>query len=93
MKRLFPFILIAVISASCEQETPLIHLPSQKAVNTLHTCKWAECPYHGIKPTQYRYIVEYVGNYGSEAYYIDSLHLAYPSAEYEELETRLETIK
>ena len=93
MKRLLPFILIAVIAASCERETTLIHLPSHKVVIGVHTCKWAECPYHGIKPSQYRYIVEYVGSYGTDAYYIDSLHLAYPSAEYEELETRLETIK
>lgn len=93
MKRLVPFILIAVISVACERETTLIKLPSHKVVSSVHACKWAECPYHGIKPSQYRYIVEYVGSYGTDAYYIDSLHLAYPSAEYEELETRLETIK
>lgn len=91
MKRLFPFILIAVISASCTQKQ--INLPSRKVINENHFCKWAQCPYHGIKPDQFRYIVEYVGNYGSDSYYIDSLHLAYPTAEYEELETRLETIK
>lgn len=91
MKRLF-YILIAVFAASCDKAKP-IQLPSHKYVTSVHACKWAACPYHGIKPTQYRYIVEYVGSYGTDAYYIDSLHLSYPKAEYEELETKLETIK
>lgn len=93
MKNSLNFILISVIAASCNRNTDLIQLPSHKTVNSVHACKWAQCPYHGIKPDQYRYIVEYVGSYGTDAYYIDSLHLAYPTAEYEELETRLETIK
>lgn len=93
MKRLSLFIIIAVIAASCDKEPKPIQLPSHKAVSNVHTCRWAQCPYHGIKPTQYRYIVEYVGSYGTDAYYIDSLHLSYPNAEYEELETKLETIK
>lgn len=86
-------ILIAVLAASCDKEAKLIQLPSHKAVSNVHTCRWAQCPYHGLKPNEYHYIVEYVGSYGTEAYYIDSLHLAYPNAEYEELEIRLGTIK
>lgn len=62
--------------------------------NEPHTCKWNLCPYKGITPDEYRTSVAvYVNGYGTDAYYLDSLHLEYPTAEYEELETKLETIK
>lgn len=87
-------LLIAVISASCDRN-PIrqFKLNSKKVNNNKHTCEWAECPYHGIKPSDYKYIVEYVGSYGTDAYYLDSLHLAYPTYPYELLEMKLNTIK
>lgn len=82
-------VLIAVLASSC---TRTEYKRTQLQSNVLHSCKWATCPYHMIKPSDYRKIVEYVGNEGTDAYYIDSLHLAYPTYEYEQLDSMLFTL-
>lgn len=83
-------ILIAVLASSCTHAEPKrIQLQS----NALHACKWPQCPYHGIRPCDYRKIVEYVGSEGTDAYYIDSLHLVYPTYEYEQLDSMLFAIQ
>lgn len=83
-------IIIAVLASSCTRNN---YNKTQLQSNALHSCKWATCPYHSIKPSDYRKIVEYVGSEGTDAYYIDSLHLAYPTYEYEQLDSMLLTVK
>lgn len=83
-------ILIAVLASSC---TRTKYAKAKLQSNVLHACRWAQCPYHGIRPCDYRKIVDYVGSEGTDAYYIDSLHLAYPTYEYEQLDSMLFAIK
>ena len=57
-----------------------------------HECKWHSCPYKGITPDQWKQsVINYIGNEneGTDAYYIDMLHLEFPELEYDELETKL----
>jgi len=55
-----------------------------------HTCKWVKCPFKGVTPDNYgKAVAAYVGNNESDAYSLDMLHLYYPAAEYEELQTML----
>lgn len=57
-----------------------------------HQCKWKLCPYKGITPDQWKQsVINYIGNEneGTDAYYIDMLHLEFPELEYDELETKL----
>ena len=57
-----------------------------------HQCKWKLCPYKGITPDQWKQsVINYVGNEneGTDAYYIDMLHLEFPELEYDELENKL----
>lgn len=55
-----------------------------------HTCKWKLCPYKGIDQSQFaKSVAAYTGLKEGDAYSIDMLHLYYPQAEYEELETML----
>jgi hypothetical protein len=55
-----------------------------------HTCKWKLCPYKGITSDNFgKAVAAYVGNYESDAFSLDMLHLYSPAAEYEELETML----
>ncbi|MES2382436.1 MAG: hypothetical protein V4538_15420 [Bacteroidota bacterium] len=57
---------------------------------TGHQCKWHLCPYKGITPANYgKAVSNYVGNSESVGYSLDILHLNFPNAEYEELESML----
>jgi len=61
-----------------------------KNENDPHTCKWKLCPYKGITEPQYRQsVTNYVGEEGSDAFYIDLLHLENPEADYDTLEAML----
>lgn len=61
---------------------------------SIHSCKWELCPYTGTCKPHYKVaVIKYVGSHGTDAYFIDSLHLAHPSWEYEKLEAKLKTIK
>lgn len=87
-------IFLAVIATSRKRDPiRIFKLNSKQVHNDKHTCTWPECPYHGIRPNDYKYIVEYVGNYGTDAYYLDSLHLVYPTYPYELLEMELDAMK
>lgn len=52
-----------------------------------HSCKWSLCPYKGITLSEYSIYAEYEP--GSDAYKIDSLHLIYPSFDYDQLDSIL----
>ena len=56
-----------------------------------HACKWELCPYKGITPNQWNQAVrDYTQcEEATDAYLIDILHLEYPMAEYEELDSML----
>ena len=56
-----------------------------------HECRWEHCPYKGVKPGQYEKAVEKYTecDEGTDCYYIDILHLEYPTDEYDQLEEKL----
>jgi hypothetical protein len=55
-----------------------------------HTCKWKLCPYKGITQDNFgKSVAAYVGKSEGDGFSLDMLHLYYPAAEYEELETML----
>lgn len=55
-----------------------------------HTCKWDKCPYKGIQKSDWsKFVIEYTGEQGTDAYYIDMLHLEYPADSYDQLEEKL----
>lgn len=57
---------------------------------TIHSCRWPECPYHGVPESGYKKAVtDYVGEEGTDSWCIDMLHLQYPTLEYEALEELL----
>ena len=52
-----------------------------------HQCKWDKCPYKGVTADlAHRSVSAYVGEVGTDAYYLDILHLQHPTYEYEQLE-------
>lgn len=54
-----------------------------------HKCKWSLCPYKGvIKESYTRKVLQQVGSDDCEEYWLDILHLEYPTEEYEQLEER-----
>lgn len=60
-----------------------------------HTCKWSKCPYKEIVRLEWDgCIIEYTGTERStEAYRADSIHLEYPTWEYDRIDSLLSTIK
>jgi len=71
---------------------PIIIAIILATLNRQHECRWALCPYKGIKYQCYREaVLEYIDpKYDStDAYYIDILHLKYPSLDTDELHDKL----
>ena len=57
-----------------------------------HECKWKHCPYKGITTDKWKQsVINYIGegSEGTDGYFIDMLHLEFPTDEYDELETKL----
>lgn len=54
-----------------------------------HKCRWALCPYKGVKPSHYKEAVKALYEEGTDIYRIDLLHLQYPNDEYDQLEEKL----
>lgn len=76
-------LLLAVLIASCNHKEP-IHK------NESHTCRWPLCPYKGITNDKAaKAVANYVGDSGINAYYIDMLHIQYPTYEYDQLDSLL----
>ena len=52
-----------------------------------HLCRWALCPYKGIKPAQYKdSVLKYTqAEEGSEAVQVDLMHLITPDADYDSI--------
>lgn len=62
-------------------------------MNTAHKCRWDLCPYKGITLDKASKVVaNYVGSSGVDAYYIDMLHIQYPTLDADQLDSLL-TIK
>lgn len=87
MKRLQPmswFMIFASILIA------LVIISVDKAPYKKHSCRWDKCPYKGVTPnTASKAVVSYTGELMTYAYFIDMLHLQYPTEEYEQLEERL----
>lgn len=55
-----------------------------------HQCSWDKCPYKGVAANlAHKSVSAYVGEVYTDAYYLDILHLQYPTYEYEQLEALL----
>lgn len=53
---------------------------------TRHKCRFNSCPYKGVTPNGWSEAVKcYVGEEGTDGYYIDLLHLQYPDLDADEL--------
>jgi len=58
--------------------------------NNGHQCRWDLCPYKGVKINDYSAAVyNYTGEYGTDAYKVDMLHLAHPTYDYDQLDSLL----
>ena len=57
-----------------------------------HTCPYPLCPYQGLQGDCKDTIISYTGQYGTDAYYLDSLHIVHPTSTYEQLEQALTSI-
>jgi len=55
-----------------------------------HQCRWPLCPYRGIDTAKASKVVaNYVGKAGIDAYYIDMLHIKYPTLDADQLDSLL----
>jgi len=56
----------------------------------VHSCRWADCPYHGVPESKYKKTVtDYAGEELTDGWCIDMLHLQYTTLEYDALEELL----
>lgn len=78
---LIGFIILIAALCSCEKVTN----------DNQHSCKWELCPYEGITKAEYNQaVIDYSEcEEGSDCFNIDILHLKYPSAEYDQLDSML----
>ncbi len=55
-----------------------------------HTCRWELCPYKGIIQAKVETAVAtYTGQMCTDAYYIDMLHIKYPTLDADQLDSLL----
>jgi hypothetical protein len=55
-----------------------------------HTCRWDLCPYKGVTKSQASKVVAtYAGEMCTDAYYIDMLHISYPTLDADQLDSLL----
>lgn len=79
MKRIIISVVSIILIASCSSR------------ERHHACVWDTCPYKGRIPTNYKQaVMQYTScEEGTDCYYIDMLHLEFPTEEYDKLEDRL----
>jgi hypothetical protein len=90
---LLALFLFACLCSCNFQSNAERHYKSDVSNITGHTCKWKLCPYEGIFPAQYKQaVIDYSEcEEGSDCFCIDMLHLQYPAAEYDQLDSMLFT--
>jgi hypothetical protein len=79
--KIITFITVLMLACLGDNFSPI----PPKVLST-HECRWSLCPYKGVanQPEAWKDAVETYTHYGegTDAYYIDMLHLEYPTEDW-----------
>lgn len=87
------FVISLLLFSSCKDNSNANEAQVKNAfeqMRNVHQCRWPLCPYKGITNDKAaKAVANYVGDSGIDAYYIDILHIQYPTYEYDQLDSLL----
>jgi hypothetical protein len=82
----------AYITSSRDKINNITALGRTGIVNIGHQCRWDLCPYKGvIMKDATNAVSDYTGEACTDAYYIDMLHIQYPTLDADQLDSLLFT--